>query len=364
MHRHVVPALVCTVSLLGAATAHADEDRYNAVAYDVALTGNGNFVVDEAFHTDNDRGKPYDYTRHLDGSYGFQSRFAEVWLPAEPGAGTVLCTNNPQCVFYKLASDDQVSGNATGHGGQSGYYVTRDAAVPWQCSAPFGFAVASATKADLVVARTPSGYTLATAPAPALETATPQCSEGSVNNGEMRFALGDYDNALAPDANLTSAVALPAGQVGKSSFTLTASESAAHEGTETDGGNCRYDPENAKPGDSYACHWSQGWTGTLTFTKRCDGHVTIGGGGQNSSATPHGACGGFKPGAGKACVVPRVVGLSLAAAAKRLTAHGCRRGHVTRRRTGPGRRGRVVSQSRKPGTRLSARASIALVVRA
>jgi Tol biopolymer transport system component len=62
------------------------------------------------------------------------------------------------------------------------------------------------------------------------------------------------------------------------------------------------------------------------------------------------------------CVVPRVVGLRLAAAKKRITRAHCAVGRVRRVRAARRRAGRVVSQSPRAGTRRPAGAKVNLVV--
>jgi hypothetical protein len=61
------------------------------------------------------------------------------------------------------------------------------------------------------------------------------------------------------------------------------------------------------------------------------------------------------------CVVPRVIGLRLAAARKRITRANCRVGRVRRARS-QRRVGRVIAQSPRAGTRRAAGARVNLVV--
>ncbi len=65
----------------------------------------------------------------------------------------------------------------------------------------------------------------------------------------------------------------------------------------------------------------------------------------------------------KRCAVPWLAGLTLTTAKRRLSASGCRTGKVTRRKARRASQvGRVVTQSRKGGTRTTAGARVALVV--
>jgi hypothetical protein len=69
------------------------------------------------------------------------------------------------------------------------------------------------------------------------------------------------------------------------------------------------------------------------------------------------------PTAAKRCAVPWLAGLTLTTAKRRLSASGCRTGKVTRRKARRASQvGRVVTQSRKAGTRTTAGAKVALVV--
>jgi hypothetical protein len=65
---------------------------------------------------------------------------------------------------------------------------------------------------------------------------------------------------------------------------------------------------------------------------------------------------------GRACVVPRVVGRSLARARHALRGAGCRPGHVSRAPANGGRHGRVRWQSRVAGTRVPLGSTVNLVV--
>jgi hypothetical protein len=65
---------------------------------------------------------------------------------------------------------------------------------------------------------------------------------------------------------------------------------------------------------------------------------------------------------GRACVVPRVVGRTLARARHALRGAGCRPGHVSRAPANGGRHGRVRWQSRVAGTRVSRGSTVNLVV--
>jgi hypothetical protein len=62
------------------------------------------------------------------------------------------------------------------------------------------------------------------------------------------------------------------------------------------------------------------------------------------------------------CVVPSVVGKTLAAAKARLAQASCSTGTVTRTRSNRGTAGRVVAQSPRAGTRVSAHGRVQLVV--
>ena len=62
------------------------------------------------------------------------------------------------------------------------------------------------------------------------------------------------------------------------------------------------------------------------------------------------------------CVVPRVIGLRLATARKRITKAHCKVGRVRHRHTGPSRVGRVLSQSTRAGTRHAAGTKVNLAV--
>jgi hypothetical protein len=62
-----------------------------------------------------------------------------------------------------------------------------------------------------------------------------------------------------------------------------------------------------------------------------------------------------------ACVVPRLRGMTLASARRSLARAHCRLGRVRRARS-RARRGRVISQSRRPGARLAAGARVNVVV--
>jgi surface antigen len=64
----------------------------------------------------------------------------------------------------------------------------------------------------------------------------------------------------------------------------------------------------------------------------------------------------------KACIVPKLKGLKLAKAKKRLVAHHCRAGKVTRRHSTKVKKGRVISSSPKAGAHRKNRAKVALVV--
>ena len=63
------------------------------------------------------------------------------------------------------------------------------------------------------------------------------------------------------------------------------------------------------------------------------------------------------------CVVPRLKGLTVRAAKARLTARSCRLGRVTRVHVTRGKRGRVIYQSRKPGTRPAVGTRVAVKVK-
>jgi outer membrane protein assembly factor BamB len=62
------------------------------------------------------------------------------------------------------------------------------------------------------------------------------------------------------------------------------------------------------------------------------------------------------------CHVPNVVGLKLAAAKTKIRAHQCSVGHITRKTSGPAKKGRVVSQSPKWGRTLADRGKVNLGV--
>jgi hypothetical protein len=81
--------------------------------------------------------------------------------------------------------------------------------------------------------------------------------------------------------------------------------------------------------------------------------VTIGA----SGTTP-----GSGTASGRACVVPRVVGRTLARARHAIRGAGCRPGHVSRTPAKGGRRGRVRWQSRVAGTRVPLGSTVNLVV--
>jgi hypothetical protein len=75
-----------------------------------------------------------------------------------------------------------------------------------------------------------------------------------------------------------------------------------------------------------------------------------------------GAAAGSGTASGRACVVPRVVGRTLARARHALRGAGCRPGHVSRAPAKGGRRGRVRWQSRVAGTRVPLGSTVNLVV--
>ena len=93
--------------------------------------------------------------------------------------------------------------------------------------------------------------------------------------------------------------------------------------------------------------------------------TTSGGGAAPGGGTSAGSSGGGapKPATAKRCVVPKVKGLTLAAARKKLTRAGCAAGKVTKARAA---RGRLVVRSTTPkaGTRTSAGAPVRIVLAA
>lgn len=66
--------------------------------------------------------------------------------------------------------------------------------------------------------------------------------------------------------------------------------------------------------------------------------------------------------ASKTCVVPKLTGLTQAAAATRLARAGCKLGRVTRRRAAAAQLGRVVAQQQKAGTRTAAGAKVNVTI--
>jgi beta-lactam-binding protein with PASTA domain len=62
------------------------------------------------------------------------------------------------------------------------------------------------------------------------------------------------------------------------------------------------------------------------------------------------------------CVVPKVRGKTLRAAKASISRANCRTGHVTRKSSRKVRKGRVLSQKPRPGTRLAPRSKVNLVV--
>ena len=64
----------------------------------------------------------------------------------------------------------------------------------------------------------------------------------------------------------------------------------------------------------------------------------------------------------KACVVPKVTGKSLTAAKRAITAHDCRVGTIKHAFSTKVKKGRVISEKPKAGTRLKHGAKVNLVV--
>jgi beta-lactam-binding protein with PASTA domain len=62
------------------------------------------------------------------------------------------------------------------------------------------------------------------------------------------------------------------------------------------------------------------------------------------------------------CVVPHVVGLTLARARTRIVNHHCRVGAIARKRSSLQKRGKVLVQAPKPGKRLKSGAKVNLVI--
>jgi|SRR5579884_1030485 len=96
-----------------------------------------------------------------------------------------------------------------------------------------------------------------------------------------------------------------------------------------------------------------GWTGACSGSGACT--VTMSGA-RSVTATFEQAA------AAPACVVPKLVGSSLAAAKRLLRTHGCRVGTITYTASKKGKAGRVLHQKPKPHTRLPEGARVAIVV--